>query len=331
MSILQICSPGKAAGRWLLILGLAVAAGMVQLSVTLAFENAVVVESKTVVAGSDSVRVAIWISNDTPLWRVNLPLEIRAVSGEAFTRDHITVGVTPGGRLYNSGLNDMSACWPWPWVNPQLSKYHLPDSAFACSGPISESYHPGQAEPTSQRFVSPDALFWRGENGSCTDGDLSPGVDLDLADSSSLYLQFGVSPSPGQFVIDTCCVGSAHLMYYGSQSAVAPSFTPGYITVQCRCPCVGDPQCDSVTDVLDVLRVIERSVRGESVQIDQSCSGHGSEVDGRTDIDCSGSTDIVDVVVAIEVVFRGGDWESLTCNPCSLFQVDDIGKHIHAK
>ena len=36
----------------------------------------------------------------------------------------------------------------------------------------------------------------------------------------------------------------------------------------------------------------------------------------RTDVDCTGYTDILDVVTMIDVIFRHADPEALFCNPC---------------
>ena len=82
------------------------------------------------------------------------------------------------------------------------------------------------------------------------------------------------------------------------------------------CPCEGDPKCDSATDVLDVVRVIERAFRGTAATLDSTCSPYGTAVDGRTDVDCTGATDVLDVVKMIDVAFRGVDRSARFCKPC---------------
>ncbi len=285
---------------------------------TWGLENSVIIESKTVPPGADSVRVAIWFNNADPISGVYLPLEIRNESGQAFIRDFVALEFSPAGRAINSGLNGESICWPWPWVNPRGLQVRTFDTSFHCSGPISSSYGHDK-EPLNQNFISPEGLLWYAENGSCLDYALAPGVDPAPPESSSCSLFFGVTTSSGQFVIDTCCIAGTHLWYGVEQGAVEPSFVRGVITVNCECPCSCDPKCDSVLDALDLAVLIGRAFGGDGIAADEYCFGQGSAVDGRTDVDCSGGTDIVDVVRMIEVVIRGQAIDELCCDPCTRF------------
>ncbi|HUU46786.1 MAG TPA: hypothetical protein VM118_13735, partial [Acidobacteriota bacterium] len=70
--------------------------------------------------------------------------------------------------------------------------------------------------------------------------------------------------------------------------------------VFCKCACHADPQCDGVTNVLDVVQTVNVAFRGGSPVFDDDCPYE------RTDVDCSGYTNVLDVVKIVNVAFRGG-------------------------
>ncbi len=84
------------------------------------------------------------------------------------------------------------------------------------------------------------------------------------------------------------------------------------VAVACACNCHADPQCDGVTDILDVVQVINVAFRGFPAQPDPNplCPVE------TTDVDCNHATDILDVSHMINVAFRGGNPATEFCNPC---------------
>lgn len=78
------------------------------------------------------------------------------------------------------------------------------------------------------------------------------------------------------------------------------------------CPCHADPQCDGVTNVLDVILTIEVAFRGgpSIVDSDPLCNPE------RTDANCDLSTGVVDVVKVIDVAFRGISQGASFCPAC---------------
>jgi hypothetical protein len=145
------------------------------------------------------------------------------------------------------------------------------------------------------------------------DCDLDVGTELPGVDLPSIQLRFGVSGISGQFEIDTCCVRpNSHLAFEDrSSSLVIPSFTKGIVSIGCFCRCHGDPICDGLLDVVDVVRTISTAFRGSVVPRDQDCT------QSRTDVDNSESTDAADVVLMIRAVFGGELVETLFQNPCN--------------
>lgn len=83
----------------------------------------------------------------------------------------------------------------------------------------------------------------------------------------------------------------------------------GTMTI-CVCPCHADPICDAVTNILDVVAIVDVAFRGNSDVFDTGCSV------SRSDVDCNGHTDIFDVIHIINVAFRGGDPAVEFCTPC---------------
>lgn len=79
----------------------------------------------------------------------------------------------------------------------------------------------------------------------------------------------------------------------------------------CDCPCDGDPQCDGVTDVLDVVKAVDVAFRGGTAVCDEYC------LNDRTDVDCDGVTNVIDVVLFVNVTFRDADPETTYCDPCA--------------
>jgi len=98
-----------------------------------------------------------------------------------------------------------------------------------------------------------------------------------------------------------------------SDGALSDTF-PVQITVAppaCLCPCVGDPQCDSVANVQDVVQTVNVAFRAAAPVFDPQCPRQ------RTDVNCDQVTTVVDVVKTINVAFRGASRLTEFCNPCS--------------
>ena len=80
----------------------------------------------------------------------------------------------------------------------------------------------------------------------------------------------------------------------------------------CICLCHGDPQCDSVANVQDVVQTVNVAFRGVAPVFDPQCPRE------RTDVDCDGVSAVQDVVKVVNVAFRGADPGAELCNPCGM-------------
>ncbi|HUU45054.1 MAG TPA: right-handed parallel beta-helix repeat-containing protein [Acidobacteriota bacterium] len=80
----------------------------------------------------------------------------------------------------------------------------------------------------------------------------------------------------------------------------------------CACACHADPQCDSATNVLDVVTAVNVAFRDATAEPDPlpECPRV------RADVDCDGDCDILDVVRIVNVAFRSADPATQFCDPC---------------
>ena len=79
----------------------------------------------------------------------------------------------------------------------------------------------------------------------------------------------------------------------------------------CSCPCHGDPQCDGVHNVQDVVQTVNVAFRGYAPVFDPQCPKQ------RTDVNCDGVSTVQDVVKVVNVAFRGGNPLTEFCDPCA--------------
>ena len=109
-------------------------------------------------------------------------------------------------------------------------------------------------------------------------------------------------------------VGNDSITYRASDGIDTSAHTLIRITVyaECGCPCPADPICDGVrSNVQDVVSTVGVAFRGFAPVTDPSC------IRERTDVNCTGTTDVLDVVKIVNVAFRGLSAATEYCNPCS--------------
>lgn len=85
----------------------------------------------------------------------------------------------------------------------------------------------------------------------------------------------------------------------------------------CACACHPDPNCDGViSDVADVVRVVDVAFRGAQEEIDPA------PLCGKilTDVNCSSATDVADVIKVVNVAFRGAYASQEYCDACITVQ-----------
>ncbi|MEW5702785.1 MAG: hypothetical protein AB1792_11220 [Candidatus Zixiibacteriota bacterium] len=79
----------------------------------------------------------------------------------------------------------------------------------------------------------------------------------------------------------------------------------------CSCPCHGDPQCDGIPNIQDVVQTVNVAFRGSAPVFDPQCPKE------RTDVNCDDVTTVQDVVKVVNVAFRGANPATEFCDPCA--------------
>jgi hypothetical protein len=80
----------------------------------------------------------------------------------------------------------------------------------------------------------------------------------------------------------------------------------------CACDCHGDPQCDSVATVADVVQVVNVAFRSAAPIVDPNAQCPRT----TTDVNCDGVTTVSDVVLMVNVAFRSGSRAANVTDPC---------------
>ena len=84
----------------------------------------------------------------------------------------------------------------------------------------------------------------------------------------------------------------------------------------CSCPCHGDPICDGVPNLQDVVATVNVAFRGYPSVFDPQCPRERTDVGGGPQGSCDGVTTVLDVVRMVNVAFRGYDPATEFCDPC---------------
>ncbi|MEW5702232.1 MAG: hypothetical protein AB1792_08390 [Candidatus Zixiibacteriota bacterium] len=198
--------------------------------------NQVVIESKTVSGGADSVTVGIYVANEVALNGLVIPLEFRAVTPGSYITNSCKLNMPSDRRIGASPLTDM------------VVKLTYGDTGgVPCSGPTSGTY----AISSPIDFTSPDGFMWAGistaspptlyylppgqdDQAGQFDNWPSEGESKAYVAGPSFEFVFDVTSTMGTFEIDTCCVTPGnHLEGTDLEGGtLLPSFTKSVITLR---------------------------------------------------------------------------------------------------
>lgn len=124
--------------------------------------------------------------------------------------------------------------------------------------------------------------------------DTNPASNVGMAGAWSVYPYL---PS-GRVIVSDMLTGLYVVTFTGS-------IEPG-----CVCDCHGDPQCDGITNVFDVVDVVDEAFRNGPSVTDVACP-HLS----RNDANCDCVVNVFDVVSFVDHAFRNNT--DPFCDPCS--------------
>lgn len=294
-------------------------AGVLQHSQFSRAEHSLYIESKEVSINATACTVGVYLTNSLDISGITVALEARSSTGGAYLGGAISGssfswGLNPTGRAYNSPLGPAGPNWPAPMSTTKV----FADPSGSCSNPNGAGL-PGHYTDVSllPNDVSPDGfLFLSVSNGNEQVGDTETLVaGTDVIGHPSLRFIFPVNGNPGTFTIDGCCIYQVHLSSYANiDFEIYLEITPGVITIlPCKCDCPGDPACDGVrSNILDVVAVVDAAFNA-SLSISDPNAGCPYRT---TDVNCSGSTDVLDVVKTVNVAFRGANATTEYCEAC---------------
>jgi PKD repeat protein len=125
------------------------------------------------------------------------------------------------------------------------------------------------------------------------------------------FVSYTISPKAG-LPNGTIISNRAHIRFDYNGWLAAPGSGPVELTLITSCDCAahGDVKADGVSDVFDVVALIDYAFAGSAQPpIDASCPH-----EDRGDVNCDGVDDVFDVIGLIEYVFSGGQ---APCDPCA--------------
>ncbi|MBI5869259.1 MAG: S8 family serine peptidase [candidate division Zixibacteria bacterium] len=173
--------------------------------------------------------------------------------------------------------------------------------------------------PRTAAFEDVQLIFdnkFFGEMGYVLRGNVSgngPSLSGGSGIVAYLWVTAGFNSIPGGTVaVDTAWLGSSTRLRLVSyfRDGYPNSFSSGTITVNpCDCSHQGDINNDGITDVFDIMALIDIAFAGAPpAPTDPTCP-----VATRADLNCDTTIDVFDVIYAITSTFSGGP---APCNPC---------------
>jgi hypothetical protein len=277
--------------------------------------NSVYIGPKTIVLG-DSADMGIFVSNAVPIQGLVLPLEVRPVTPGAYPGPGWSIKENPNGRVNKSPLGDANPDSVSGWPEAvRVSRTTCIASAPPCSGPVSGTYAT--------------------DIDSCLDTDL-PRAFLFAAASSGV-------PSAGQPT--TMPAGDDALVYDSASFQLHIGVPPlGTFEIDTCCWLPANHLSFIASDISLIVPTFTKGVVTVVCNCpcfaDPSCDGVPDLIDviyavnqvfrgfpvtqdpqcpkQQVDVDCDGVVTINDVVRIIDVAFRGVDKASAFCHPCPL-------------
>ena len=278
--------------------------------------NAVIMESKWVETGGVGVEVGIYVSNEDSLAGIVLPLEFRSIHVGSFITRALSIRATSRMAYLEDTENAYNIIQKLYFPRKQSTLYrgYLNECRVDSLGRVWR----WSAYDSLPDFVGEEAMMY-----VAVPYDLIPPGD-DIATGPghpSLVLKFDVTEAGGAFVIDTTCVRpSNHLLFVPKSesdeccddNSIRPEFQRSIVLIGCDSECHGDPNCDGVCNIVDLVKSIGVAFKGASPVIDPDprCPIE------NTDVNCDLVTNVLDIVKMINVQYRDAYIDREFCVPC---------------
>lgn len=280
--------------------------------------TSVYVESKKVVPGETYVESGIYISNLETMIALVLALEVRSVTPGAFIANTLELTHMGWHSAQSTAItNDVSAALPKQPVQW--------DVALAIISSTKEGTgFAGQKRPRPQTVNACSGPISSSFHDIGQLDFISPDALFDASFSTipvgadrtpSYLLRFDVNTTFGTFVIDTCCATPANHIVFLHPDNYL--VTPTFTRGVVTIACPGCCPADPNCDGIqsDIVDVV--TAIGVAFRGVPAIQGLGCP-SAQTDVDCSGFTDVVDVVKVVDVAFRGASTDAKFCHPCTM-------------
>lgn len=276
--------------------------------------NAVIMESKWVASGEQNVEVGVYIANEDSLGAIVLPLEFRAIHVGAFITRALTIHAASRMAFIESPDNSDNIIQKLYF--PHKKRTYWTGYGAECRPDSMGRIWLWDASDSLPDFVGEEAMMFA----AVPIGLIPPGDDITGGQGNpSLVLRFDVTAIGGAFVIDTCCVRPAnHLLFVSDRDdgsgfePVVPQFHSSIVLVGCDSECHGDPNCDGLCNMIDLVKSIDVAFNGAPpvVDPDPRCPIE------NTDVNCDLMTNVQDIVKMINVQYRHVAADVEFCAPC---------------
>ncbi|HWO58019.1 MAG TPA: hypothetical protein VNN55_10680 [bacterium] len=190
------------------------------------------------------------------------------------------------------------------------------------------------------RILSPPSLLCHGACDTCVENGTITWFRTNAVDSDGVVVAYQWRAGYGGLFVDNFCdtvttsadsvlcqvqfgyptlVGGMNLVpedtalrvrALDNRGSVSPPAKLATALCDCVCPCLSDPQCDGVIDVLDVVSAVGRAFRGAAGTGTPYCPIE------LADNNCDGVVDVSDIVRLVNVAFRSASPLTLACDAC---------------
>lgn len=270
--------------------------------------NSIEIESKWVDEGQQDVTLGIYLKNDRNVGAIVVPLEIRSIHVGSFVRR--SLDIRPNARLIS---------WAGD-VEPVIAELYFPYRSQSAHGIHCPTDSLGRvwrwmANDSLPDFMGEEGLLYAFMSASLETPFLRPGDDGESGSGTpSLSLVFDVTDVGGAFIIDSTCTAPANHVCFVDPSSelIEVQFRPAIVLIGCDAECHGDPNCDGICNLVDLVRSVDVAFKGAPPVIDPDprCPVE------NTDVNCDLVTNVQDIVKMINVQYRHAAANVEFCAPC---------------
>jgi hypothetical protein len=229
-------------------------------------ENSIKIESKWVETGASDVVLGIHLENEMSIGGVLVVLEIRSIHVGSFIRR--SLGIVPQNRLLAWAGDQpftVKNFYPYRTISPYGNKCPVDSQGRVWAWMASDSLPDFIGEEALLYYftsMGPDNLS-AGSDGEQNQGTASLELIFDVTEEGGAFeidtTCAAASNHTSFFSFD---------IWNPEPRIVAPSFRKGIVLIGCNSECHGDPVCDGRCDMIDLVKSVDVAFNGAAPVID---------------------------------------------------------------